>query len=459
MSIVCFDWSFAEEVINQELLFGNKQSKVYKSFDIHKDPFGLHHVVNEMEEAAKTGASWIRIAIFWFNVEPVKGRYRTDNLIKGLNIAASEGFEVVPRIISVNPWGNTNRINELNRDSDRKGKPMGNYTYIGYPSDVKAYKEFLTHLVERYDGDGVDDVPGLKRPIKYWQIENEWDWRWKDSPEKFVEFLKIAYTTIKEADPESTVILGGIADIMKLAFADGYLGQSVTVKNKVIRPEDLKDRKNLMNQYAFIKSVLINGRGYFDVIDFHHYGHYELIEGSVEWLKDIMMKSGYEKPIWIMEGGGPFENKGEVYTEEKHAQEIIKYYVTALGSGVEVFFWSSYLPTEGWNRSFLNTSIVSSGKKKKSAYYSYQLMTSKLKGSTKVEKLSPDDNLYAFKFIKKDKSYLYVLWANTKREIKIRPVDRELLVTDYLGRKTNLKKENNMFIVPVDNTPIFMEFY
>ena len=28
-------------------------------------------------------------------------------------------------------------------------------------------------MVERYDGDGVDDMPGLEIPVKHWEIDNE----------------------------------------------------------------------------------------------------------------------------------------------------------------------------------------------------------------------------------------------------------------------------------------------
>ena len=35
------------------------------------------------------------------------------------------------------------------------------------------YKTFLLKLVDRYDGDGSNDMPGLTKPIIYWDIMNE----------------------------------------------------------------------------------------------------------------------------------------------------------------------------------------------------------------------------------------------------------------------------------------------
>lgn len=41
------------------------------------------------------------------------------------------------------------------------------------PVDTPKYIRFVEAAVERYDGDGVDDMPGLTNPIRYWQVGNE----------------------------------------------------------------------------------------------------------------------------------------------------------------------------------------------------------------------------------------------------------------------------------------------
>ena len=45
--------------------------------------------------------------------------------------------------------------------------------YLSKPCSMDNYKNFLTKLVDRYDGDGINDMPGLTKPIKHWQIMNE----------------------------------------------------------------------------------------------------------------------------------------------------------------------------------------------------------------------------------------------------------------------------------------------
>jgi hypothetical protein len=45
--------------------------------------------------------------------------------------------------------------------------------YRKKPCDTFAYKSFINQLVERYDGDGINDMPGLHVPIKHWEVSNE----------------------------------------------------------------------------------------------------------------------------------------------------------------------------------------------------------------------------------------------------------------------------------------------
>ena len=39
----------------------------------------------------------------------------------------------------------------------------------------EAYLRFVRSTVERYDGDGVDDMPGLLFPVRFWEIDNQPD--------------------------------------------------------------------------------------------------------------------------------------------------------------------------------------------------------------------------------------------------------------------------------------------
>jgi hypothetical protein len=89
---------------------------------------------------------------------------------------------------------------------------------------MNAFKNYLSQMVERYDGDGQNDMPGLKIPIKYWEIMNEPTMQggstggmgeelkfFVGTPAEYVDILKASYQTIKAADPEAKVLHAGMA--------------------------------------------------------------------------------------------------------------------------------------------------------------------------------------------------------------------------------------------------------
>jgi hypothetical protein len=172
----------------------------------------------------------------------------------------------------------------------------------------------------------------------------------------------------------------------------------------------LEQQKDFKEEYSLRTYVLEHGHPYFDIISFHQYGRYQAIEKEVEYLRGIMRRHNYEKPLWMTEAGGPFVPFGEAYTEDRHAQEVVKYYVTALASGVEVIFWSTYLPTPEWGTAFTNTALLDASGRKKPAYYSYKLMTSKLRDATRVESLFSSERGLLARFTRKTRAPVYVAW-------------------------------------------------
>lgn len=92
------------------------------------------------------------------------------------------------------------------------------------PNNWMAYEKWLTAVVERYDGDGKEDMPGLETPIHYYEIGNEPDLTkdprseggmvfYLDSPEHYAELLQKSYTTIKAADNKTQILIAGAAGV------------------------------------------------------------------------------------------------------------------------------------------------------------------------------------------------------------------------------------------------------
>jgi len=107
----------------------------------------------------------------------------------------------------------------------RKGEPGLTY-YRCNPNNWMAYQKWLTAVVERYDGDGKEDMPGLETPIYYYEIGNEPDLTlgkdpkseggfvfYLDSPEHYAELLQKSYTSIKAADNKTQILIAGAAGV------------------------------------------------------------------------------------------------------------------------------------------------------------------------------------------------------------------------------------------------------
>lgn len=178
------------------------------------------------------GVYWQRGFDFtWNEIEIEKGKFDwtfSDQRLKELS-----EMEVYPLVI-VKPFANWDQDTchpeanyQTQYDSMKGGKLK-----VGAPCDMSAYSNFLTKAVERYDGDGIDDMPGLSLPIKYWEILNEPEMQggqtggmgeelkfFVGTSEEYFDILKTSYQTIKKADPEAKVAHAGMAG-MQQSFQD-----------------------------------------------------------------------------------------------------------------------------------------------------------------------------------------------------------------------------------------------
>ena len=88
------------------------------------------------------------------------------------------------------------------------------------PNDWTAYQTFVRALVERYDGDGINDMPGLLYGVQYWEVMNEPDLDdldngrldfYKQDAAAYGALLTHTYSAIKLADTTAQVLIAGAA--------------------------------------------------------------------------------------------------------------------------------------------------------------------------------------------------------------------------------------------------------
>ncbi len=301
-----------------------------------------------------------------------------------------------------------------------------------YPHDetLPLWVNFVKKAVERYDGDGKDDMPGLKYAVKNWHFVEEYPCPEINDFAVYRDLLKTTYETIKSADPEAKVILSGLAGnfLRYFAFMDGFIsddeaGVIDSVKHNRIWWNVNKFWSNAKKEY---ESILEADKDYFDIMDIHCYIIKEtFMEGEIAYIKHAMESYDYSKPIWVIEGGGPFKNypgkkaentPADPYfgfgSEKENAEFVIKLLTMSAAMGVERQHWGLGLENtdEGyWDGPWKGMSLMDPDEHyKKPSYYNYKMMREKVDGFTSVQDLSQND-IRVFKFQVADRE-VFIVW-------------------------------------------------
>ena len=266
------------------------------------------------EYAYTPGYKWMKPHPGPFNryyIEKERGVYDFSACDAGVKKAQEFNAEIVATIWPYAEWDE-----ECHRGREGFGKATGGgpFAYVlpssrFKPCDMQAYKNFVRALVERYDGDGFNDMPGLKKPIKYWEVLNEPEAQTKDyrvffqgSGKEYFELVKATYEAVKEADSEAKVVIGGAGtlDEASIRWWEEFYGAG--------------------------------GGRYFDIAAVHSYGG-EDYDFNTERLKELLEKHDIKKPVWITEAGPlPFMGREEEIMFVKSA-------IRAFANGAEVLFF------------------------------------------------------------------------------------------------------------------------
>lgn len=140
---------------------------------------------------------------------------------------------------------------------------------------LQRYQDFVRALVERYDGDGLDDAPGSP-VVRHWEIGNEPDLSqsrrgqedygscFGDSPAAYADQLREAFLGARAADPQAQILFGAVAYDRFYNGPEGYQPKgpfNIDFTRQVL--EQLHDR---YGQEA--------GWPFFQVMAFHNYNDF-----------------------------------------------------------------------------------------------------------------------------------------------------------------------------------------
>lgn len=216
----------------------------------------------------------------WGNIEPEQGRYEwgpLDALVREYQQAGFSGLQM--DLAAHSPWA-VSAPPALGNQGDTFPKEE-------YLDDYAAY---VNAVVERYDHDGSDDMPGLLYAIHDYGVEREFTGFWPGTADEYIRLLRIAYPAIKTADPDANVLL------VALLMVDIFDGNPTPT---VIQQRLNRDVDYIRKSVPEIRAILAACDAY-DMVDFHSLGNYTEIPLTTAWIRQELQANGCgERSIWI----------------------------------------------------------------------------------------------------------------------------------------------------------------
>lgn len=262
-------------------------------------------------------------AFTWNVVVPQKGEY--DWTVTDATLEAAGQAEVTLSAV-IQPYSSWGSSQELDTDICN-AIDFAYFDYAtGLPEDWKAYKNFLRKTVERYDGDGVDDMPGLTTRVESWEIGNEIEGPCGGDLGKaknYIQLLKKSYSVIKEADPDAVVTNAGALEIIG------------------------NDGNEIDDTIAFWQKFFHQGGDeYLDVFNMHYNTERDGAHDSqAEWIAHLQfftdLLESRDVPIWLTEFGtysGVNSSSGLEQTQDFQAAWYLRYVVRGMYYGVDRFY-------------------------------------------------------------------------------------------------------------------------
>jgi hypothetical protein len=276
--------------------------------------------------AYAAGSRWDRFDFRW-------------NVIEGESSRKAMDFSGHDRIVDMNRANGINVVGILG--STPKWAAPGCHVLASEPTEVTGrpttlYQQDPPYWWRPCPPDNLEDwrnyvyqtVDHFKGRVDVWEIWNEPDIQgvyWSGTEAQYAELLKVGYEAVKTANPEATVLFGGLAYWHDTTFYADVLDELIKLPGAA------------ENNY------------YFDAMSLHLYNnvyHFDWVIGSIK--QTIAAKVG-PHPIWVTESGVPLwdeidpayqeANKPTRATAEEAAAFVIQGYAEARAAGVEKFFF------------------------------------------------------------------------------------------------------------------------
>ena len=382
--------------------------------------FGIVDIRQDFQGIAELSIRWDRPhpgPFIWGRIEPGEGKYSWWEADRYVQTTQDLSFVTLATIWPFAEWDQAN-WGGVSTTGIIFEQELG--TGRRKPYNMDAYRRFVCALVERYNGDGKDDMPGQKYPIKHWEVSNEPSLQsdfhtfFNGSSEDYLEVLKVTYQAIKGTDPEAKVLHAGAAGMEP-------------------------------HMISFWEPVLERGNQYFDIANIHSIGASE--ELYVPEFAKFLSKYNINKPIWVTEAQHCIGMTlyGKEVSPEEHGRIFAKSYVTAFACGADKVFYTMFKVPPFAPSQHKQAALIDADGVERPAYYALKTLIEKLDKFTSAEKLAEGQ----YRFMVEGKA-IYVLWGSGEIPEEI---TGEVLVTDIYGKDTKISYS----AIELTESPIFVE--
>ncbi|MBI1903467.1 MAG: hypothetical protein HYS13_20380 [Planctomycetia bacterium] len=156
------------------------------------------------------------------------------------------------------------------------------------------YEAWVRAVVTRYGTTGAGSMPGLKRPVRFFEIGTEFSSFQPEPTADYLKMLERGYKTVKAVNKDAIVLHA--AFLATTAFRNHPKG--TTKDDPYPAAFAAVDRRIKAKGLADVRLVLDHPE-WFDALNFHALGEPGEIEDTVAWLKYEMTKRRYRKLIVI----------------------------------------------------------------------------------------------------------------------------------------------------------------
>ncbi|OQY93282.1 MAG: hypothetical protein B6D39_03280 [Anaerolineae bacterium UTCFX2] len=362
---------------------------------------------SRIQQAVQANLYWLRYStISWAAIEPVRTdppTYHWETVDEaGLEAAARAGFKTILVVKHIPDWA-----------QKKSGVTCGPIAQ----DSMDEFSQFVRALVQRYS-----PYPYY---VRYWEFGNEPDVDpslvppdsvfgcWGDKKDKYygggyyADMLKWAYPPLKEASPDSSLIIGGL--LLDCDPQDPPPGQATGCKPA-----------------KFFEGILNNqGANYFDVVAFHTYATYYQgsildeddpkwdsrggqVSGKVNFLRQVMSDYGVNKPILMSEvallcSEQDCVTPGASFLDSQ-ADFVVSVNARAWGLGLLGSVWYT-LEESSWRQSGLFIQATP-----KPGYHALVFMAKELQDATLGSEITQYNGLRGYEFHLPAKR-VWILWS------------------------------------------------